>query len=211
MSDHFRRSVSDFHRAMGVPRFHPLNRHERMACAAFRSDCIQEEGRELVEADVEYRLNKSLATLEHLAKEIADLLYVTAGTADILRTPLIDPMEIAEMPQFFAEGLVNQRTTQVMHSLDLLVHQIDVGWRDSDIAIVVDEIGSELQDVANAIAIMAKAYDIPLRPVFDAVHESNMSKLDPETGVPLFRADGKILKGPAYRPANLSFLARTAA
>ena len=44
--------------------------------------------------------------------------------------------------------------------------------------------------------------------VFDAfqlVHQSNMSKLGPD-GKPIFREDGKVLKGPNYRAPDLSGL-----
>jgi len=37
------------------------------------------------------------------------------------------------------------------------------------------------------------------------VHESNMSKLD-EEGNPIYRDDGKVLKGPNYKPPNLEDL-----
>ena len=37
------------------------------------------------------------------------------------------------------------------------------------------------------------------------VHESNMSKLD-EEGKPIYREDGKVLKGPNYKPPNLEDL-----
>ena len=37
------------------------------------------------------------------------------------------------------------------------------------------------------------------------VHESNMSKLD-EDGQPIYREDGKVLKGPNYKPPNLEDL-----
>ena len=37
------------------------------------------------------------------------------------------------------------------------------------------------------------------------VHESNMSKLD-EDGKPIYREDGKVLKGPNYAPPNLNDL-----
>ena len=37
------------------------------------------------------------------------------------------------------------------------------------------------------------------------VHESNMSKLD-EDGQPIYREDGKVLKGPNYKPPNLQEL-----
>ena len=39
----------------------------------------------------------------------------------------------------------------------------------------------------------------------DRVHKSNMSKLG-EDGKPLYRADGKVLKGPNYQPPNLEDL-----
>ena len=37
------------------------------------------------------------------------------------------------------------------------------------------------------------------------VHQSNMSKLD-EYGKPIYREDGKVLKGPNYKPPNLEDL-----
>ena len=37
------------------------------------------------------------------------------------------------------------------------------------------------------------------------VHQSNMSKLD-EDGKPVYREDGKVLKGPNYKPPNLEDL-----
>ena len=39
----------------------------------------------------------------------------------------------------------------------------------------------------------------------DRVHQSNMSKLD-EDGKPIYREDGKVLKGPNYAPPNLTDL-----
>ena len=39
----------------------------------------------------------------------------------------------------------------------------------------------------------------------DRVHKSNMSKLG-EDGLPIYREDGKVLKGPNYAPPNLTDL-----
>ena len=39
----------------------------------------------------------------------------------------------------------------------------------------------------------------------DRVHKSNMSKLD-EDGKPIYREDGKVLKGPNYKPPDYSDL-----
>ena len=39
----------------------------------------------------------------------------------------------------------------------------------------------------------------------DRVHQSNMSKLG-EDGKPIYREDGKVLKGPNYKSPNLNDL-----
>ena len=39
----------------------------------------------------------------------------------------------------------------------------------------------------------------------DRVHKSNLSKLD-DDGNPIYREDGKVLKGPNYKPPNLEDL-----
>ena len=52
----------------------------------------------------------------------------------------------------------------------------------------------------------AIAVGIDVDPFFNEVHRSNMSKLDPDTGKPIVRHDGKILKPPTYSPANISLL-----
>lgn len=49
----------------------------------------------------------------------------------------------------------------------------------------------------------AVAMGIDIEPFFDEVHRSNMSKLDPETKLPVRREDGKILKPSTYSPANI--------
>ena len=43
---------------------------------------------------------------------------------------------------------------------------------------------------------------------FNEVHRSNMSKLDLD-GNPIYREDGKVLKGPNYSPPNLSSILET--
>lgn len=48
----------------------------------------------------------------------------------------------------------------------------------------------------------ARVYGIPLDKVWDEVHRSNLSKLGRD-GRPVYRADGKVLKGPDFSPPNL--------
>lgn len=217
MSDHYRRKVGDFHRAMNVPRFRDLNRHERMACASLRAELITEEAREMREADMAYRRKSTPANREHLAKELADLMYVTAGTSDVLATPLWDPHHYMAKPTlkpFFAEGMVIQAVSQVVRSLHDLIricNDADLASDDPAVFDTVDEVGSDVQSLAASVHVLAYAWEIPLLRTYDAVHASNMSKLDPETGAPVLREDGKILKGPGYRDADLAFLSQNAA
>lgn len=64
-------------------------------------------------------------------------------------------------------------------------------------------LAKELADLLYVIYGTADSLSIPLEKVFEAVHESNMSKLG-DDGKPLFRHDGKILKGPNYKQPDFS-------
>ncbi len=68
----------------------------------------------------------------------------------------------------------------------------------SDLAAVADA----LADIVYVAYGSAAVYGIDLDSVIDEVHASNMTKLGAD-GRPVRRADGKILKGPDYRPPNL--------
>jgi predicted HAD superfamily Cof-like phosphohydrolase len=65
------------------------------------------------------------------------------------------------------------------------------------------EIADALADIIYVAAGMAVTYGIDLRPVFDAVHASNMAKEGGAT-----RADGKILKPPGWTPPDVAGLLR---
>lgn len=115
-------SVREFHRKFRVLPFIELDsEQERSRLREQRIRLITEEADEVAEALADGNLND-------LAKELADLLYVTYGTAEL--------------------------------------------------------------------------FDIPLPKVFNEVHRSNLSKLG-EDGKPIYREDGKVLKGPGYEPANV--------
>ena len=63
----------------------------------------------------------------------------------------------------------------------------------------------ELADVVYVCFQFAAAMDWDLDQAMIRVHESNLSKLD-EDGKPVYREDGKVLKGPNYQPPDLSDL-----
>ena len=86
------------------------------------------------------------------------------------------------------------------------------------LALIQEEVGElaeaasagDLIGVADALADIvyvaygtAHVYGIDLDAVLDEVHSSNMTKLGAD-GRPIRRADGKVLKGPGYRPPDIA-------
>ena len=63
----------------------------------------------------------------------------------------------------------------------------------------------ELADLVYVCYQYAENMSWNLDEAMNRVHESNMSKLDKD-GKPIYRDDGKVLKGPNYKPPDLSDL-----
>jgi predicted HAD superfamily Cof-like phosphohydrolase len=97
---------------------------------------------------------------------------------------------------------------------------VDVGADQLELrlALIEEEVGEladaaragDLIGVADALADIvyvaygtAHVYGIDLDAVLDEVHASNMTKLGAD-GRPIRRADGKVLKGPDYRPPDIA-------
>ena len=70
---------------------------------------------------------------------------------------------------------------------------------------VVAEALKELADLVYVCYQYAENMNWFLDEALHRVHESNMSKLG-EDGKPIYREDGKVLKGPNYKPPNLTDL-----
>lgn len=64
------------------------------------------------------------------------------------------------------------------------------------------DLAKELADLLVVTYGTARAFGIDIDAVFEEVHRSNMSKLG-EDGKPIYREDGKVLKGSLYRPADV--------
>ena len=67
------------------------------------------------------------------------------------------------------------------------------------------ELLKELSDLVFVCYQFAAAFNLDLDEALRRVFESNMSKLD-EQGKPIYREDGKVLKGPNYSPPDLTNL-----
>lgn len=62
---------------------------------------------------------------------------------------------------------------------------------------------AELADLMYVVLGTAISLGLPIIEVFDEIHRANMSKLGSD-GKPIYREDGKVLKGANYQPASLT-------
>ncbi len=72
-------------------------------------------------------------------------------------------------------------------------------------AVTAENLLKEFADLVYVIYGTAAAFGWDLDTAFNRVHESNMSKLG-DDGKPIYREDGKVLKGPNYKAPDLSDL-----
>lgn len=60
------------------------------------------------------------------------------------------------------------------------------------------EVADALGDILYVTYGMGIEFGLPMNAIFGAIHDSNMSKLGKD-GKPIYREDGKIMKGPNYK------------
>ena len=101
------------------------------------------------------------------------------------------------MPQ--RAGLIDDGRAQLR--VDLIQEELDelkVAIYQRNIVAIADALG-DLDYVVNGAAI---EYGINLPKITAEIHRSNMTKLGPDRK-PIYREDGKVLKGADYEPPNL--------
>ena len=82
---------------------------------------------------------------------------------------------------------------------------IDEEWSEFHEAYHHEPEENQLKELADLVYVcyqFAASQDWDLDEAMRRVHKSNMSKLDKD-GNPIYRADGKVLKGPGYAPPTL--------
>jgi predicted HAD superfamily Cof-like phosphohydrolase len=78
------------------------------------------------------------------------------------------------------------------------VAEYGLAARSGDLSALADALG----DIVYVAYGAAVTYGLDLDAVLAEIHRSNMSKLGVDRR-PIMRADGKVLKGPAYRPPDI--------
>lgn len=98
------------------------------------------------------------------------------------------------IPTFPDQNLLNLRVELIREEFE----ELKESALKNDFVGIADALG-DLLVVTYGAAI---AFGLPIDKIFEEIHSSNMSKLGAD-GLPIYRDDGKILKGPNYRAPNL--------
>lgn len=100
---------------------------------------------------------------------------------------------------------INQTYRTVSHLEDLRFRLVTEEFEEVAKAESAEELLKELADLVYVTYGYAATYGWDLDEAVRRVHASNLSKLGSD-GKPIYREDGKILKGPRYAPPDLSDL-----
>jgi NTP pyrophosphatase (non-canonical NTP hydrolase) len=104
------------------------------------------------------------------------------------------------------DGLIYEECLEVNEELFPVTKvPTDRGDLEIEIPINKSKLTKELADLMYVVIGTAVTFGLPLEEVFAEVHRSNMSKLGAD-GKPIYREDGKVLKGPNYFEPNLEGL-----
>ena len=105
--------------------------------------------------------------------------------------------EVKKSPKLPSEEVVDLR-------LDLIYEEVTELYESTN-SKDMNGIADALTDILYVTYGMGAALGIDLDKCFEEVQRSNMSKLG-EDGKPIYREDGKVMKGPSYFPTNLQRL-----
>lgn len=101
--------------------------------------------------------------------------------------------------------LIEEEFMESSEELATLVIQINHKATPEAIIKTKAKLTKELSDMLYVIYGTAVSLGLPLEEGFKEVHRSNMSKLG-EDGKPIYREDGKVLKGPNYTEPDMEKL-----
>jgi predicted HAD superfamily Cof-like phosphohydrolase len=108
--------------------------------------------------------------------------------------------EVKSKPEFPDLDTVNLRIELIREELQELIDAC--GARD------IVEVADALTDILYVTYGAAHSFGIPIDACFKEVQRSNMSKLG-EEGKPIYREDGKVMKGPGYSVPDLKNVLQT--
>jgi len=105
--------------------------------------------------------------------------------------------EIKDIPEMPSEEIQQLRVELIAEELE--------EFKDALAAMDIVEVADALTDLLYVVYGAGHSFGLDLDCCFAEVHASNMSKLG-EDGQPVYRSDGKVLKGPKFFKPNLEYV-----
>ncbi len=115
---------------------------------------------------------------------------------------------VGDFMEAFGQEVLDQPTWPDFETRMLRLDLIEEEYNELETAIHEKDmvgVADALTDLLYVIYGAGHAFGLDLDVCFNEVHRSNMSKLG-EDGRPIYREDGKVLKGPDYFEPNLEEL-----
>lgn len=117
--------------------------------------------------------------------------------------------DLLEMHKKMHQTIGDPRSPNLQADQELRIRLIEEELKELYLGLEAGDVANVAKELADLIYVLvgsAIAWGIDLASVWDEVHRSNMSK-NPDNK----RADGKVLKGPEYSPANIEAVLKDAA
>lgn len=178
--------VEQFHLKYNIPIL-PDGKRPGKDRIELRKALMMEEFKELIEA------HKG-GNISEIAKESADLLYIFLGA--------VLEFGYQEYYQYIALYELEMFNDGAAESIERMGDYVQAFVRKSDTTRIYAQLEGIFYDLEEYIRFNFDKEQFDK--IFQAVHESNMSK--GTNGVPLYSETGKILKGDDYKAPDLSFL-----
>lgn len=208
MLNDMQKDVLAFHQFFGLPwNSQPANISE--ARRSLRRSLIAEENAELWQAVARFDMIET-------ADGIADLLYVTLGTRVEFGFPLLAPLRL--LP---AQKIAFPDAKAILAYKLAFTRPLSRLARALSGPTMLLEIDAATYEVARAALGLSAAFGLPIFPIWNAVHASNMTKAARPNhsddcplarehsqpcncGAVLYREDGKLKKGAGFRPPDVA-------
>lgn len=178
-----------------VPALPDRNDPDGLSLRILRKKLLEEEYNEYLDGEASH-------DLVEIADALGDILYIAYGT--VVSYGLSTGFEgIYPMPEQMIPGLPAPANVIRASSKERMMK----AWSDYAAAEEADDlyaISVALRKIIDECYSISVCYGLPMHVIFAEIHRSNLSKLDPETGKPIYREDGKVLKGSAYTPPDIS-------
>jgi len=112
-----------------------------------------------------------------------------------------EPTDIAEEDKVLRVRLISEEYQELLKEMGFTT-EFSITHIEDFPGVDLERVAKELADLLVVVYGTAARFGINIDEVFDAVHESNMSKLD-KNGRPVYRDDGKVLKSDQYKEPDL--------